>query len=118
LKEETKAMKESIEQLEEDNRRLQEDLSFYKNRLAASERQEAMSQRIASEGKQRDEDSLRDRMRDLESQLTEAREENEKRVSDTVQFQQMKKLMQSQATNLSDLRRRLARYEPDDAKGE
>jgi len=117
MKEEAKAMSERIEQLEEENRRLQEDAVFYKSRLATAEKQG----RSAAEGKQRDEEgdaSSSSRVRQLEAELREAREENEKRVSDTAQFQQMKKLMQSQAQNLTDMRRRLLRYEPDDAKGE
>ena len=46
--------------------------------------------------------------------LAEAKEENEKRVRDTNQFKQMKKLMQTQAANIKDLRKRLQEYEPDD----
>ena len=43
------------------------------------------------------------------------RKENERRVRDTNQFKQMKKLMcRMQAQNIKDLRRRLQQYEPDD----
>lgn len=106
-------MKETMEQLEEENRRLREDMAFCKDKLASAERQ---ASRAAAEGKE--DTASSGRIRALESELREAREEGEKRVSDTLQFQQMKKLMQSQSANLTDLRRRLARYEPDDAKGD
>lgn len=114
MKEEAKAMKESMDQLEGENARLREELQACRSRLASAERQ-------GSEGKQREEDtrdSSHSRIRALEQDLREAKEESEKRVSDTVQFQQMRKLMQSQSQNMTDLRRRLAKYEPDDAKGE
>lgn len=65
-----------------------------------------------SESKQRDEMSSRD----LERALEEAKEENAKRISDTTQFQQMRKLMQSQSVKIRDLRKRLQKYEPDSVK--
>ncbi len=65
-----------------------------------------------SESKQRDEMSSRD----LERALEEAKEENAKRISDTTQFQQMRKLMQSQSAKIRDLRKRLQKYEPDSVK--
>ncbi len=65
-----------------------------------------------SESKQRDEMSSRD----LERALEEAKEENAKRISDTTQFQQMRKLMQSQSAKIRDLRKRLQKYEPDAVK--
>jgi hypothetical protein len=54
--------------------------------------------------------------RDLERALEEAKEENAKRISDTTQFQQMRKLMQSQSAKIRDLRKRLQKYEPDSVK--
>lgn len=51
---------------------------------------------------------------DMASQLDIATEENAKRVGETAQFQQMRKLMQAQATKLKDLRKRLQKYEPED----
>jgi hypothetical protein len=50
--------------------------------------------------------------------LDEAKEENNKRIAETTQFQQMKKLMQSQSVKIRDLRLRLQKYEPDNAKEE
>jgi predicted transcriptional regulator len=68
-----------------------------------------------AEGK-RGESDMAEKMRKLERQLEEAREENNKRVSDTAQFQQMKKMMQTQSSKIRELRRRLERYEPDSIK--
>ncbi len=55
---------------------------------------------------------------ELERALADAKEENEKRVMDTAQFQQMRKVMQSQAKHIRDLKARLNRYEPDDTAEE
>lgn len=52
----------------------------------------------------------------LERQLAETKEAAEKRVAETTQFQQMKRMMQSQSATIRDLRRRLQRYEPDSVK--
>jgi hypothetical protein len=50
------------------------------------------------------------------SALNEAKDENNRRVSDTTQFQQMRRMMQSQSVKIRDLRRRLQVYEPDICK--
>jgi predicted nucleic acid-binding Zn-ribbon protein len=119
MRQEAKAMKETAEQLEEEKQRLNEEVQFLRGRMAVLERQASAA---GGESKQRDAADSNSgsaaRIRALEVELREAREESERRVSDTVQFQQMKKLMQSQSQNIADLRRRLARWEPDDAKGE
>ena len=103
-------MKEEAERVEEQNRALQDELNHVRSRLSSVERSGA-------EGKHA-EDEASTRVRTLESDLREAKEEGERRVAETVQFQQMKRLMQSQAQNIKDLRRRLAKYEPVDAKNE
>ena len=54
--------------------------------------------------------------RELERALEEAKEENTKRVAETAQFQTMRKMMQSQAAKIRDLRQRLQKYEPDACK--
>ena len=54
--------------------------------------------------------------RELERALEEAKEENQKRVAETSQFQTMRKMMQSQAAKIRDLRQRLNKYEPDACK--
>ena len=73
----------------------------------------------AAEGKQTERHNavdLAERLRKCERALVEAREEGNKRVSETKQFQEMRKLMQSQSKKMTDLRRRLERYEPEACK--
>lgn len=75
------------------------------------------SDSAASEGKRSEESSASDRdkmrIRKLEDELSDCQEEGKKRVMDTAQFKQMRQLMQTQSSNLRDLRRRLEKYEPD-----
>jgi FtsZ-binding cell division protein ZapB len=110
-------MRDETERVEETNRRLQAEVTELRRRLdAAASRPTAAA---ASESKSSGGDEsreLKETIRSLQRALEEAREENNKRVSETSQFQQMRKLMQNQSTKLRDLRRRLERYEPDAAK--
>eukprot|EP00605_Chrysophyceae_sp_TOSAG23-4_P000033 GSChrysophyteH1.ASY1.ANO1.34.1 assembled CDS len=99
LKDEARAQREAIEAEKELNKKLQED-------NAALTRKLALARRSKAEGKESEEA--------LEEALREAKEENDKRVRDTNQFMTMKKLMQSQAATIRDLRSRLQQYEPDD----
>lgn len=48
--------------------------------------------------------SMQSRVRLLEEELEEEREANQKRVADTPQFQQMKKMMANQNKKMKDLR--------------
>ena len=100
MKEETRLLKEQIQSSEELNKRLQEENSDLARKLA-------IARRSAGEGKQSEEA--------LEEALAEAKEENEKRVRDTNQFKQMQRIMQKQAADIRELRKRLQAYEPDDA---
>ena len=90
-----------------------------KRRLAQTERQvtEMKYDNEASEGKRNEESSSsaaeREKIKKLENALADCREEGERRVADTPQFKQMRQLMQTQSTNIRDLRRRLEKYEPD-----
>ena len=99
MKDETRMLKEKAEAAEELNQRLQDENAELVRKLA-------IARRSAGEGKQSEEA--------MADALAEAKEENDKRVRDTNQFKQMKKLMQTQASNIKDLRKRLAVYEPDD----
>ena len=135
-------MREESERVEEANRQLQAEVSALTRRLNVSE-QKLAAAGTSGGGGERKEDSgspaspvkksggrsggggagdkdregeLALRVEHLEDDLREAREENEKRVQDTTQFTQMKKLMQTQSSNIKDLRRRLQKYEPSDAK--
>lgn len=91
--------------MEDTNARLQAEVNLLKHKLVMAERHE-------SEGK-RQEETNEQELRRLERALESATEENSKRVAETTQFQQMRKMMQSQNAKIRDLRRRLERYEPD-----
>eukprot|EP01038_Epipyxis_sp_PR26KG_P009452 gene9452-12736_t len=107
FKEEAKNMRDATGRLEETNARLQAEVASLRKRLQTAERK---NESIA-EGKSEDVAM----MRELEYALEGAKEENTKRVAETTQFQQMRKLMQSQSEKIRDLRMRLQRYEPDDS---
>jgi len=108
FKDEAKAIRDEQHRIEETNKRLQAEVTMLRDRLKLVDKQYSS----LSESKQRDEMSSRD----LERALEEAKEENAKRISDTTQFQQMRKLMQSQSAKIRDLRKRLQKYEPDSVK--
>ena len=96
LKDEAKAQREEMDKLESKNVQLQEDIKRLK------------------ENQKLNNYDIEEKMERLTASLDEAKEENNKRVSETTQFQQMKKLMQSQSVKIRQLRERLSRYEPDD----
>lgn len=102
-------MRDETARLGETNSRLQADVEMLNHKL----RQAEMRTSQIADSKMSDDS---DEVRRLQRLLDEAREENNKRVSDTAQFQQMRKMMQSQSTKLRDLRRRLQVYEPDAVK--
>ncbi len=112
FRDEAKAMRDGQGRLEETNARLQAEVNSLRQRLSQSDR----SLQNAAESKSNDEHSTRSQLRDLERALEEAKEENSKRVNETSQFVQMRKLMQNQSATIRDLRRRLERYEPDSVK--
>ena len=99
MKEETRQLKEQAEAAEELNKRLQEENTDLVRKLA-------ISRRSAGEGKQSEEA--------LEEALADAKEENEKRVRDTNQFKQMQRMMQKQAADIRELRKRIQAYDPDE----
>ena len=89
-------------------------------RITSMDRQLATEkfENSASEGKRNDDrhDSENQKIKKLENDLRNSEEENNRRISDTSQFKQMKQLMQSQSGKIRELRRRLERYEPDNMK--
>lgn len=87
-------------------------MNSLRQRLAQLDRSAAN----AAESKSADDSNTRAQLRSLERSLEEAKEENNKRINETTQFQQMRKMMQSQSAKIRDLRRRLERYEPDACK--
>lgn len=112
LKDEAKALKDESERVDQANRELKSQLDSMRRQLFDAERK---LREFDGESKAGD-ILLNNRIKSLESQLVDAREENNKRVSDTIQFQQMKKLMQNQSSKIRDLRIRLNQYEPDNSK--
>jgi hypothetical protein len=99
MKEETRQLKEQAEAAEELNQRLQDENANLVRKLA-------VAKRSMGEGKESEEA--------MNHALAEAKEENEKRVRDTNQFRQMQRIMQKQAADIRELRKRLQRYEPED----
>jgi hypothetical protein len=77
-----------------------------------------MENSSASASKRGDDDMKARRIRELQDDLNEAKEDGNKRISDAPQFKQMKQIMQKQSTTIRDLRIRLQRYEPDACKEE
>lgn len=73
---------------------------------------------MSADSKEMETNEYRERINRMEDELQAAQGENTKRVNETTQFLQMKKLMQSQAVKIKDLRRKLQKYEPDDCKGD
>lgn len=105
-------MREEASRLDETNNQLRDEVAQLKQRLTMAER----NNRNISESKQQDELAGKKQSKELERALEEAKEENAKRVSETTQFQQMRKIMQSQGAKIRDLSRRLQKYEPDAVK--
>lgn len=112
FKNEAKAMKSESERLEEVNTRLQSEITQLKQKLSVSERNNLS----LNESKNNDDSLGRSELRRLENALEESKEENCKRVAETVQFQQMRKLMQTQSSKIRELRVRLQKYEPECVK--
>lgn len=104
-------VKDASDRMDQTNRELQAQLNDYRIRLAEAE---ATIRELRGHHKAESNDKLRS----LEHALEEAKEEGTKRVAETSQFQQMKKLMQSQSNKIRELRRRLQQYEPDTGKEE
>ena len=105
-------MRDETARMEDTNNRLQAEVNSLRQRLAAAER----SLTTAAESKHQEDSMGKNNTRNLERSLEEAKEENNKRIAETSQFQQMRKLMQSQSAKLRDLRKRLEKYEPDSVK--
>lgn len=108
FKDEAKAMRDETNRLEETNQRLQSEVNALKQRLRSLD-----SSYAAAESKSAAESQ---HANDLERALEEAKEQNAKRVADTTQFQQMRRMMQTQSAKIRDLRKRLQQYEPEAVK--
>lgn len=112
FRDEAKTIREEASRLDETNSQLRDEVAQLKQRLAMAER----NNRHIAESKQQNEMIDKKQSKELERALEEAKEENAKRVSETTQFQQMRKIMQSQGAKIRDLSRRLQKYEPDAVK--
>ena len=82
---------------------LQSEVADLKRRLAQMERSSQLRESDAK-GSYDSNASLQSTIRQLEEELQEEREVNQRRVADTPQFQQMKKMMNSQNQKLKELR--------------
>lgn len=82
---------------------LQSEVADLKRRLAQAERS-SQDYEIGMKGGNDSNASLLTRIQRLEEELEEERDHNQKRVADTPQFQQMKKMMNSQNKKMRDLR--------------
>jgi hypothetical protein len=105
-------MREEAQRLEETNHSLQHEVNLLRQRLSLIER----SSSSLAESKDQESARAKAQSKELERALEEAKEENTKRVAETTQFQQMRKIMQSQSAKIRDLRKRLQKYEPDAVK--
>eukprot|EP01035_Chromulina_nebulosa_P021021 gene21021-27244_t len=116
FRDEAKAVKDESNRLDQSNKDLQSQLNDLRIKLVEAQR---TIRELSTETKSTSTtETSSDRYRALQIELQEAREENNKRVSETNQFLQMRKLMQTQSAKIRDLRNRLQRYEPDQAKEE
>ena len=70
--------------------------------VAELKRQANFSSKSSAEQKQ--EDEINAQIDDMRQEIFQLREELDKRLSETTQFQQMKRLMQSQSAKVRDLR--------------
>ena len=105
-------MRDETGRLEDTNARLQAEVNSLRQRLI----QVDQNLQNAAESKSQNDYYSNNQLLNLEKSLEEAKEENNKRINETSQFQQMRKLMQSQSAKIRDLRKRLERYEPDSVK--
>lgn len=127
-------MKEETERLEMSNKQLQERFAVAQERYSVAQNEttkllrekknlleqlatlqvklDNASESTVAESK--DHAAMLTKVERLEEELGMAQQENTKRVAETTQFQQMKKLMQNQAARIRELQARLNRYEPED----
>ena len=121
LANESRAVREEAGRLEESNKQLQARFNAIQNDATKLAREKATLQNEVNELRRKLEtveknnqeiessikggnDSLQRKLQWLEDELDEEKEMNQKRVAETPQFLQMKKLMQSQSEKIRDLR--------------
>ena len=121
LANESRAVREEAGRLEESNKQLQARFNAVQSDATKLAREKAALQSEVNDLRRRLEiveknsqdyessvkggnDSLQKKIQRLEDELDEEKEMNQKRVADTPQFQQMKKMMQSQNEKIRELR--------------
>jgi hypothetical protein len=98
-----------MENLEANNTRLQGEIAALRNQITMNE----ISISQLAEGKNFETEKNKGKIERLENELMDAKSETNKKVSETTQFQQMMKLMKSQAVTIKELRKKLQVYEPE-----
>lgn len=106
-------MKDEQDRLQDSNKNLATEVQELRSRLYAAEMKLRSVNADAKGAREENE-----RLHGLEQALSDAKEESNRKLSESTQFQQMRKMMQSQASKIRDLKRRLERYEPDAAMEE
>eukprot|EP01036_Dinobryon_divergens_P022194 gene22194-30434_t len=114
FRDEAKAMKEESDRLDENNAKLQLEISNLRAKMVAAEKKLAR----LNESKHDFEMQSKAEMEELQEKLEESKEENAKRVADTAQFRSMRRIMDSQTAKIKELRMKLAKYEPDSIAAE
>ena len=109
FRDEAKAMKEESDRLDENNAKLQLEISNLRSKMVAAEKKLAR----LNESKHDYELQSKAELEELQEKLEESKEENAKRVADTAQFRSMRRIMDSQTSKIKELRMQLAKYEPD-----
>lgn len=100
FKEEARAKQMETDRLEAANRRLTDEVNQLRQQLESAQRNGRLSSAAAAK-EISDYDAMNSgRIRSLESDLADAKEEANRKVSETTQFQQMRKMMQSQANTI------------------
>jgi predicted RNase H-like nuclease (RuvC/YqgF family) len=100
FKEEARAKQAETDRLENTNRRLADEVNTLKSRLESAERSERQHSAAAAKDAADYDSANSGRIRSLESDLADAKDEVNRKVSETTQFQQMRKMMQSQANTI------------------
>jgi predicted RNase H-like nuclease (RuvC/YqgF family) len=116
FKDEARMRRDETDKLDQVNKKLQDENARLKQHIDMMGREMRFKDDSKAVALERADQHAASQVRSLEDQLAEAKEEGTKRVSETTQFQQMRKMMQTQSGQIRDLRRRLQKYEPDDCK--
>eukprot|EP01041_Mallomonas_annulata_P000069 gene69-81_t len=134
MKDEAKATRDEMDRLQTTNQNLQERFNaiqadaskLVKENTTLKNEVDSLNRRLEAQGESsskakaesKSDREATQRIIKLEEEVKRAKEEGAKRLSETTQFTQMRSLMKTQNDKIKSLRRKLARYEPDDTKEE